>query len=181
VIRGPNLNRTFTLRRKAAKRTDLEPPSQSIAVSLSLSLSPQAEEISARKLPRVEEPLPTTTDEAARKTTSPDISEGLPSPDTPPPITATVNVSTRCRSRRQNKFPLLETSEAQLDNDDDDNDADFVDDDDDSSDPASPTTATVSTSIRRRSSRHLIPTSISGTAILVMVMVICQVHPGKSD
>jgi hypothetical protein len=69
VINSPHLNRTLTLRRKAANRTDplyLAPPPQNIAAPLSLSL--QAEEISATKKPRVEESLPTTTDEAARMT-----------------------------------------------------------------------------------------------------------------
>jgi hypothetical protein len=42
VRNGPNLNRTVTVRRKAAKRTDLEPSPQSIVVPLSLSPSPQA-------------------------------------------------------------------------------------------------------------------------------------------
>jgi hypothetical protein len=40
--------------------------------------SPQAVVIPARKKQRLEEPLPTTTDEAARKTASPDVSTGLP-------------------------------------------------------------------------------------------------------
>jgi hypothetical protein len=111
VINGPNLNRTVTVRRKAAKRTDplylAPPPPQNVAAPL--PLSPPAEEIPAMKKPRVEEPLPTTTYEAARKTTSPDISEGLPSPDALPCITATVNVSTRCRSRHQTKPQSIET------------------------------------------------------------------------
>jgi hypothetical protein len=162
VRNRPNLNRTVTVRRKAAKRTDLEPPPQRIVIPLSLSPSPQAEAIPARKKLCVAEPLSRTTDEATRKTTSPDISEGLSSPATPPPITATVNVPTRCRSRRRTKLPLIETSEAQLDDDGGDNDAD------DSSGPAAPTTdtATVSTSIRRRSSRRVITTSSTGAAIL---------------
>jgi hypothetical protein len=68
---GPNMNRTFTVRRKAAKRSEPWYP-QNHAAPLS---------IPARKKPRVEEPLPTTTtttDEAARKTVSPDIPVGLP-------------------------------------------------------------------------------------------------------
>jgi hypothetical protein len=44
------------------------------------SQPPQDEDNPATKKPRLEEPLPTTTDEAARKTVSPDISVGLPSP-----------------------------------------------------------------------------------------------------
>jgi hypothetical protein len=45
---GPNLERAFTVRRKAAKRTALPP--QNLAVPLS---------IPARKKPRLEEPLAT--------------------------------------------------------------------------------------------------------------------------
>jgi hypothetical protein len=151
VTSGPNLNRTDTVRRKAAKRTDLEPPQQSIAVPLSLSPSPQAEEISARKKPRVE-PLPTATDEAAREIALPDISEALPFPDTPP---HTVNVSTRRRSRRQIQIQLelIETSEAQPDATDD-NDADYVDDGD-LSGPATPPLTTVNALTRRRSRRQI--------------------------
>jgi hypothetical protein len=68
VSNGPNLNRTVTVRRKAAKRS--ERWYQHLTAPLSMP---------ARKKPRVEEPLPTTTtDEAARKTVSPDISVGLP-------------------------------------------------------------------------------------------------------
>jgi hypothetical protein len=103
VRNGPNLNRTVTVRRKAAKRTDLEPSPQSIVVPLSLSPSPQAEEIPARKKPRVEEPLPTTTDEAARKTASP----------ATPPSTDAVQTWTRRRSRRQIELSSMETSASQ--------------------------------------------------------------------
>jgi hypothetical protein len=80
AINGPNLNRTFTLRRKAAKRTEpwyLAPPPQNIAVPV--PPRQQVEEIPARKKRRIEEPLATTTDEDARKTASPpDTSVGLP-------------------------------------------------------------------------------------------------------
>jgi hypothetical protein len=48
---------------------------------MSLPPPPEAEEIPARKKPRLAEPLPTTTDQATRKTTSPDFSLGL----SPPP------------------------------------------------------------------------------------------------
>jgi hypothetical protein len=79
VINGSNLNCTVTVRRKAAKRTDplyLAPPPPNITAQLPPSLMPQAEDISARKKPcvedipvtqepRVEEPLPTATDETA--------------------------------------------------------------------------------------------------------------------
>jgi hypothetical protein len=72
-----NWNRTVAVRRKAAKRThpfDLAAEELHLVPSSS-SLSPQAEDIPpARKKPRLEEPLPTTTDEAARKTAPPDVS-----------------------------------------------------------------------------------------------------------
>jgi hypothetical protein len=70
---GPNLLR------KVAKRTL---PWDQAAGELDLvSLQPQAEDIpAARKKPRLEEPLPTTTDEAARNTASPDVPVGLPPP-----------------------------------------------------------------------------------------------------
>jgi hypothetical protein len=172
VTNGPNLNRTVAVRRKAAKRTNplyVALPPKTIAAPL--SRSPQAEEIPATKKPRAEEPLPTATDEAAaRKIASPDISEALPSPDTPPRgSTATVNVSTRRRSRRQIQLQLIETSETQPDDTDDggDNDADYVDDDGELSGPAPPTTDTVtmSTLIRRRSSRRVIPTISTSTPV----------------
>jgi hypothetical protein len=104
------------VRRKAAKRTDplYIAPSPPPNIAVALSPSPQAEEIPARKKPRVEELLPTTTDEAAGGIAAPDISEGLPSPDTPP-STATVDVSTRRQTRRQTQLTLTETREAELD------------------------------------------------------------------
>jgi predicted chitinase len=164
VMNGPNLNLTVAVRRKAARRTNplyVAPPPQTIAAPL--SWSPQAEKIPATKKPRVEEPLLTATDEAAaRKIASPDISEALPSPDTPPRSTATVNVSTRRRSQRQIQLQLIETRETQPD-DTDDNDADYVDDNGDLSGPAP--TSTVNALTRRRSSRHVIPTSSTGTPV----------------
>jgi hypothetical protein len=155
VINGSNLNRTVTVRRKAAKRTDplyLVPPPPNIAAPL--PPSPQAEEIPARKKPRVEEPLPTATDEAARKTASPDISEILPTSDTPP-RTPPVNASTRRRSRRQIQLEPIETSEVQLGAD-----ADL-------SAPVlpPPPPATANAPTRRRSSRHVIPTSGTGSPV----------------
>jgi hypothetical protein len=60
------------LRRKAAKRTL---PFDLAAEELLVS---QAEDNPARKKPRLEEPLPTLIDQAARKTDSPDLSLGLP-------------------------------------------------------------------------------------------------------
>jgi uncharacterized protein (DUF2237 family) len=75
VREGPNLNLTVTVRRKAAKRS--ERWYQTTAAPL---FTP------ARKKPRRDrelEPLPTATDEAARKTASPESSVGLlPRPTT---------------------------------------------------------------------------------------------------
>jgi hypothetical protein len=117
VREDPNLNRTFTVCRKAAKRSEswyVAPPPQNIAAPLS---------IPARKKPRIEEPLATSTDEAATKTASTDISVGLPLPDTPPSTTlrrssrrviATSSTGTHVppptattlrRSRRQTQLP----------------------------------------------------------------------------
>jgi hypothetical protein len=161
VINGTNLNRTVTVRRKAAKRTDplyLAPPPRNIAAPLSLSPPPQAEDIPVTQESRVEVPLPTITDEAARKTASPDISEGLPTPDTPLSA-ATVDISTRGPSRRLTQLPPTETSKAQLDDDDDDDDADL------SGPVPPPSTAIVNALTRRRSSRHVIPISCIGTPI----------------
>jgi hypothetical protein len=131
VTNGPNLNRTVTVHRKAAKRTCFlksAPPSppQSIVVPLVLSPSPQAEGIPARQKPRVKEESFTTTstDEAARKTATPDILVGIPTPPATPPCTDAVNTWTRRQSRRQIELSPIETSEAQLDGDDDDDDAD---------------------------------------------------------
>jgi hypothetical protein len=74
------MNGTVIISRKAAKRTL---PWDLAAEELLLlsSQPPQAEDIpAARKKPRLEEPLPTITDEAARKTGSPDVSVDLPPP-----------------------------------------------------------------------------------------------------
>jgi hypothetical protein len=93
---GPNLlNPTFTVRRKAAKRS--ERWYQNISTPLPPSLQ-KAEEIPARKKPRLlDAPLPatttttattataTTTDEADRNSAPPDISVGLLPPPLPPP------------------------------------------------------------------------------------------------
>jgi hypothetical protein len=145
-INVPNLNRTVTVCRRAAKRTDPlylapPPPPQNIAAPLPLppSPTPQAEEIK----PRVEEPLPPTTDEADRMTASPDLPVDLPIPDTPPPSR---------RSRCQIQLPPTETSEAELD--DTAGDFDDDDDDDDDDDYIPPPTVNVNTSIRRRSTRR---------------------------
>jgi hypothetical protein len=74
-------NATLMLRRKAAKRTlpfDLAAGELHLVPSSSSSL--QAEDIPATKKRRLEKPLPTTTDEATRKTASPDLSVDLPPP-----------------------------------------------------------------------------------------------------
>jgi hypothetical protein len=157
VINGPNLNLTVTVRRKVAKRSDplfIAPSPQTIPTPP--PPSPQAEEIPARKKRRIEEPLPTTTDEAAKKTAPPDLPEGLPPPATPPPCTATVNVSSRRQSRRQARTPLIETSETQPD------DANAADDGD-LSGRTPHLAATVNAPTSRRSSRRVIPTSSTGT------------------
>jgi hypothetical protein len=70
-----NWNRTVNIRRKAAKRTL---PFELTEEELELvSLPPPDEEIPARKKPRLQEPLPVTTDEATRETASPAVSEGI--------------------------------------------------------------------------------------------------------
>jgi hypothetical protein len=99
VREGPdeNLNPTVAASRKAAKRTlpwDLtaeellllsSQPQQAEDIPAA-SQPPQAEEFpAARKKRRIEETLPTTTYEAARKTASPAVSVGLPPPPPPPP------------------------------------------------------------------------------------------------
>jgi hypothetical protein len=71
VSNDSNMNRSVMLRRKAAKRTL---PFDLAAGELLVS---QSEDIPATKKLRLEEPLPTTTDEATRKTASPDLSVGL--------------------------------------------------------------------------------------------------------
>jgi hypothetical protein len=74
-------NCTVAAHRKAAKRTL---PWDLVAGELHLMSSqpPQNEEIPApaRKKPRLEEPVPTTRDQAARKTASPEVSVDLPPP-----------------------------------------------------------------------------------------------------
>jgi uncharacterized protein (DUF2237 family) len=80
VSSGPdeNLNQTVNVRRKAAKRThpwDLQTGELEL-----VSPQPQAEDIPVTKKRRLEEPLPATTDEAASKSASPDVSVALPPP-----------------------------------------------------------------------------------------------------
>jgi hypothetical protein len=151
AINGSNLHPTVTVRRNATKRTFPWDDKAAGEIHLS-SLPPQADAIPARKKPRVEEPLPTATDEAARKTASPEISTGLPTPDTPP-SSATVDVSTRRQSRHQIQIPPMKSSETQLD------------DAADLSDPVLPPPATMNVSTRRRSPRRVIPTSTTGTPL----------------
>jgi hypothetical protein len=158
VINGPNLNRTFTVRRKVAKRTDplyLAPPPQNIVVPL--PPSPEAQEIPARKKSRVKVPVPTTRDEAARKTSSPVISAVLPTP-VMLPCADDANVSTssteasmpsppatiKALTRRRSSRRVIPTSSTGTNI------------------PA----AAAATTTRRRSSRRVIPTSSTGTPIL---------------
>jgi hypothetical protein len=110
VREGPNdMSGTFTVRRKAAKRSEpcyLAPPPQNLAVPLS---------IPPRKKQRLQEPLPTTTDEAARKTPSPDIPVSLPLPATLPSTdivdASTLRRSSRPRrSQRQTQLPPIEAT-----------------------------------------------------------------------
>jgi hypothetical protein len=69
VRNGTNLNRTFTVRRKAAKRTFLWELTAD-EIQLALPAPPQDGNIRETKRPRLEEPVPTATDEATTKTTS---------------------------------------------------------------------------------------------------------------
>jgi hypothetical protein len=70
----PDWNRIVNVRRKAAKRTH---PFDLTEEELNLVPQEEDEDIPARKKPRLEEPFPTTTDEATRDAASPDVSEGL--------------------------------------------------------------------------------------------------------
>jgi hypothetical protein len=78
---GSNLIRTVKVRRKNAKRTL---PWGLTAEELLLlpSQPPQADDIPARKKPRLEEPFSAPIDEAATNTASTDVSVGLPPPAT---------------------------------------------------------------------------------------------------
>jgi hypothetical protein len=79
VRNSPNLNRAFTVRRKAAKRTI---PWKLTADEIQLALSPpQDEDMRETKRRRLEEPFPTSTDEAATKTASHDTTVALSLPD----------------------------------------------------------------------------------------------------
>jgi hypothetical protein len=153
VSNGPNLNPTVTVYRKATKRTF---PWDKAAGE---SPSTQAGEIASRKKSRVVQPLPTTGDEAVKKTASPAVSECVPSPDTPP-STDTANAPTCRRSRRQMQLRAIETREEQPDDADDANA-----DDCDLSGRTSPSDAFINASTRRRSSRRVISTSNTGAPV----------------
>jgi hypothetical protein len=74
---GPNWNRTFTVCRKAAKRTF---PWELTADEIQLaSPPPQDEDIQETKRPRLEEPVPTSIDEATTNTTPHATTVALPS------------------------------------------------------------------------------------------------------
>jgi hypothetical protein len=78
VEEDPNLNVTFPVRRKAAKRTlpwDLKAGELNLMPSLS---SPQAEDIPATKKPRLEKPFSATADDATTKHSSHDTEVSLP-------------------------------------------------------------------------------------------------------
>jgi hypothetical protein len=82
VRNGPSMNRTFTVRRKAAKRTL---PWKLTADEIQLALSPpQDEDIRETKRRRLEEPFPTSTDEAATEDSSHDITVALCPSETAP-------------------------------------------------------------------------------------------------
>jgi hypothetical protein len=138
VINGPNLNRTVTVHRKVAKRTDplyiAPPPPQNIAVPLStrrrsrrqIQLPPirtsavqldYSAELSGPVSPPP--PPPATVKALARRRSSHRV---IPTSSTatpiPPPRTATLYESTRRRSPRQTQLPPIETREAHLDHSD---------------------------------------------------------------
>jgi hypothetical protein len=132
VSNGPNLNRTVTVRRKVAKRSErwyIAPPPPSIAVPLS-----------TRRRSRRQIQLPPIETSAAQLDDSADLSGPVPpptanantsirrrstrrtgTPATPAhPPTATVDAPTfrQSRSRRQIQLPPIETREAELDDSD---------------------------------------------------------------
>jgi hypothetical protein len=78
VSNDATMNLTVIISRKAAKRTL---PWDLGAGELDLVSPPhQAEVVPARMKPRLEKHFSASTDEATRKTASPDVSEGLPPP-----------------------------------------------------------------------------------------------------
>jgi hypothetical protein len=78
VREGPNLNCTFPARRKAAKRTLPWDLSVDELELVSPPPPPEAEDIQARKKPRLEEPFSASTDEAATILSSHDTPVSLP-------------------------------------------------------------------------------------------------------
>jgi hypothetical protein len=78
---GPSMNPTITVRRKAAKRS-LPWKLAADEIQLALSPPPQDEDTRATKRPRLEEPVPTSTDGAATNTTSATIAVALPPSET---------------------------------------------------------------------------------------------------
>jgi hypothetical protein len=77
----PNLNRAITVRRKAAKRTFPYDLKIGETIQLALPRPPQAEDIRARKKPRLGEHLSTSTDEATTENTLHDTMVDLPPTD----------------------------------------------------------------------------------------------------
>jgi hypothetical protein len=116
VINGPNLNHTVIVRRKAAKRS--EKWYKDIAAPL--PPSPQAEDIPARKKPRIKEEPRLPLRRSSRRVNT---SSSTGTPAAPAPNASTVAGSTLRRSPRRTQLPRTETSEEQLDDNDEDEDA----------------------------------------------------------
>jgi hypothetical protein len=74
---GPTMNLRVERQSKSEKRSL---PFDLTAGELDLVTPPQDEEIPTMKKPRLEEPLPTTSDQGTRETDSPDVSVGLSPP-----------------------------------------------------------------------------------------------------
>jgi hypothetical protein len=110
AINSRNLNRTFTVRRKAAKRS--ERWHQNTAAPLSLP---------ARKKPRIEEPPSTDTVAASTLRQSSHHVNTTNSTTTPAPAPAAptdaANASILPQGSRQDQLPPTESSEEQLDDD----------------------------------------------------------------
>jgi hypothetical protein len=81
VSNDPNLDRTITVRRTAAKRTFPFDLKIGETIQLGLPRPPQAENILARKKPRLGEHHSTSTDEATTENTLHDTMVDLPPPD----------------------------------------------------------------------------------------------------
>jgi hypothetical protein len=114
-----NPNPTFTVPRKAAKRSErwYQP-----------FFTP------ARKKPRIKEEPLLPPRRSSRRVNA--ISRTSTAPPPPPPNASVIAASTFRRSPRQTKLPRTETSEAQLDDDDEDANHDDTDDDDDDDEDA---------------------------------------------